>query len=533
MKTDLLKGKMEKKKVTRRDFIKLGTLGLAGGYVGLKAGNAVAGRMGGGGGGMGGGGGGMGGGGGGGTTIIDPPRGASFVDPPVLSSVSGVFNLEAKMAPVNVNGTWANLLTYNGLYPAPTIKVARGDHLRIDLTNSLTMLGTNILGHNRDITNLHTHGLHVSPREPADDMMTMLMSGDVWEYDYGNLNQEPSSISFYHPHIHGSVAEQYWGGMAGVIDVADDVSVPEIAALSQFETHILVLKDITLNGSEPEPYTSRMDYMHGKEGDTIMVNGLVNPVLDIRPGQVQRWRILNASNARFYKLSLEGHTLYVIGTEGGLLDRPYAMSSLLLSPGERVDILIKASLNKNYYRLLSLPYSRMGSMGGQQVTLMTIHDHWSQTSDSIPLTINPNAARSNEMPMKTEQLYLSMMQGRGYINGISFEMLSDGTMESAEIHSMLGTFEVWEIFNQSGMDHPFHQHVNPCQVLSVNGGDAGYASFYTQAPAWKDVVLIPKMGSARILVPVMDYDGMGMFHCHIVEHEDIGMMGVWHIGMQM
>ncbi len=124
---------------------------------------------------------------------------------------------------------------------------------------------------------------------------------------------------------------------------------------------------------------------------------------------------------------------------------------------------------------------------------------------------------------------MSMGQGKGYINDISFEMLSDGSMNCAEIHSRLGTYEVWEIINQSGMDHPFHQHVNPCQVLSISGGDSGYASFCTKAPAWKDVVLIPKMGRAKILVPVMDYDGMSMFHCHIVEHEDIGMMGLWHI----
>jgi FtsP/CotA-like multicopper oxidase with cupredoxin domain len=133
------------------------------------------------------------------------------------------------------------------------------------------------------------------------------------------------------------------------------------------------------------------------------------------------------------------------------------------------------------------------------------------------------------MIAKTERLALSMGMERGYINGISFEMLADGTMNTFEIHSELGTYEIWEITNHSMMDHPFHQHVNGCQVLSITGGDAGYASLYTKAPAWKDVVLVPKMGSVRILVPVMDYDGMSMFHCHIVEHEDIGMMGLWHI----
>jgi FtsP/CotA-like multicopper oxidase with cupredoxin domain len=118
-----------------------------------------------------------------------------------------------------------------------------------------------------------------------------------------------------------------------------------------------------------------------------------------------------------------------------------------------------------------------------------------------------------------------MMMGRGYINGISFTDM----IHSYRIESHLGMYEVWEIFNQSGMDHPFHQHVNSCRVLSISGGDSAYASLYTTIPAWKDVVIIPKMGSATLLVPVRDWDGMTMFHCHIVEHEDIGMMGAWDI----
>ncbi len=304
----------------------------------------------------------------------------------------------------------------------------------------------------------------------------------------------------------------------------------DITALSNFNTHILFIKDITLSGSDPEPYTSRMDYMHGKEGNTVMINGIVNPQLKIRSGEIQRWRIINASNARFYKLSLEGHTLNVIGTEGGLLKAPYAMSYLILSPGERADILVKANQAAKNYRLLSLPYNRGCGSSGQQITLLTLTYNGSDSlKPSIPGTINTSAARINPMIEKTEQLYLSMGQGKGYINGISFEMLSDGTMKSCEIHSMLGTYEKWVISNQSGMDHPFHQHVNACQVLSMSGADSAYASLYTKAAAWKDVVMIPKMGSATILLPVMDFDGMSMFHCHIVEHEDIGMMGLWHI----
>jgi len=508
------------KKISRREFLKHLSLGAAGATLGLAASPSLAQMMGGGGGGMGGGG--MGG--STGTGIIDPPPGAAFADPLELrnfSTIPGIVevDLEAKPAWVNINGTLANLLTYNGSIPAPTIRVKKGDTLRVHLKNALPMMGTNILGHHREMTNLHTHGLHVSPSGNSDNMMVMLMSGETFDYEYDLSKQDAGTLNFYHPHIHGTVAEQYWSGLAGALVVEDDST-----ALSAYETHLMVIKDITLSGGAPEPYTSMMDYMHGKEGDTVMVNGQVNPVLPIKPGQVQRWRIMNACNARFLKLGLEGHTLQIIGTEGGLLDKPYPLSSILLSPGERLDVLVKANQKTKNYRLLALPYSRMGSMGSQQVTLMTLSYKGSKTNDAVPSVINSGAMRINPMIAKTERIELSMGQGKGYINGISF------TMENYyAIHSHLGTYEVWEIVNQSGMDHPFHQHVNGCQVLSITGGDASYASFLTRTPAWKDVVIIPKWGSAKILVPVMDYPGMAMFHCHIVEHEDIGMMGVWDI----
>lgn len=512
---------MSKRSISRRDFLKYSSLAFAGTCAGLTPLQAAAGKMGGGGG--------MGGGGMGGcgTGTIDPPPGSPFQDPPVMPNVStapGVVEVAvtARQAPVSVNGTTANLLTYNGFYPAPTIRARQGDLLRIRFTNMLNIPGTNILGHDRDVTNLHTHGLHVSPAGIADNVMRMFMPGDSDVYEYDLSRQEPGTLNFYHPHIHGTVAEQYWGGLAGALVVEDETPV-----LAGYETHLLILKDIALSGAEPQPYTSTMDFMNGKEGNIVMVNGQVNPVLSIRPGQVQRWRILNASNARFYNLSLEGHTVHLIGTEGGLLDRPYPLSRILLSPGERVDLLVKADRTTRSYRLLSLPYNRgCGSMG-QQVTLLTLSYKGSRATDAFPATaINPDAERVTGAPVvKTERLALSMGQGRGYINGITFA----GMDSTCEIHSMLGTWEIWEIVNQSMMDHPFHQHVNPCQVLSVSGGDSASTALYAGIPAWKDTVLVPKMGSVRILVPVMDYDGMSMFHCHIVEHEDIGMMGLWHI----
>ena len=248
-----------------------------------------------------------------------------------------------------------------------------------------------------------------------------------------------------------------------------------------------------------------MDYMHGKEGNTVMVNGQVNPVLPIRPGQVQRWRIVNASNARFYKLSLEGHTLYVVGTEGGLLDKPYPVSSLLLSPGRARGHAGQGETRpRRTTASCRCPTAAAGGSIGQQVTLLTLADQGSRVKrQAIPSVINPAAARINPADrQRPSDSTLSMGQGRATSTAFPFEMLSDGTMRSAEIHSSLGHLR--DLGDRQPERHgpplpparqplpgPFHHAA----------ATPAYASLYTTAPAWKDVVLIPKMGSARILVP--------------------------------
>jgi len=506
---------MKRKKISRREFLALSSVGVAGTYVTLQTGLAQA-MMGSGGMGMG-----M----GSGTTIINPPPGALYLDPPeAVKNSLGVYEITAREAKINVNGTLATLLTYNGSFPGPTIRASKGETLRLQFNNALPYTtATNILGHTRNITNIHTHGLHVSPSGQADNMMRMAGPGESLDYSYDLSKEEPGHLNFYHPHVHGTVAEQYWGGLAGPLVLKDDAGSP----LAGFETHIMVLKDITISNGVPEPYTSTSQYMHGKEGNLVMVNGQVNPVLPIRPGQVQRWQLVNACNARFFKLSLDRHSLYLVGTDGGLLDKPYPLSSILLAPGERIDVLVKANQAGGSFKFLSLPYGRGGNSTLQQVTLLTLAYTGAATSDAIPGTVNSAAARIalDTTPLPHRQLTLSMMMGKGYINGISFT----GMDHAYKIMSGLGTYEVWEVINQSGMDHPFHQHVNSCQVLSITGGDSAYASLYTSIPALKDVVIVPKMGRVTMLVPVMDWDGMAMFHCHIIEHEDIGMMGIWDI----
>lgn len=507
---------MRNRRITRRKFMAASSLGIAVLYAGTHA--AIVNAM-------------MGGGMMGGSSVVDPPVGGAFTDPPTmqdLSLVPGIVevNLEARIAPVKVNGSWANLMTYNGRYPAPTIRVRQGDRLIVNLTNSLpATAATNLLGYRKNLTNLHTHGWHVTPQTPSDYVMYELEPGGTYRHDYDTSLQSAGTLNFYHPHKHGVSAEQYWAGLAGALVVEDETDL-----LKPFETHIMIIKDITLSGSEPAPHATMMDYMHGKEGSLVMINGTVNPRLYLQSGQVQRWRIVNASSARFYRLALENHTLHLIGTDGGLLDKPYPLSEIIVSPGERVDLLVKGTrgTTSGSYRFKALPYSRMGMMSSSETrTLMTVSYRGSlYPAQNIPASINASAHRTdpNKVPIAARRtLTLSMGQGNAFINGQDFDV------SPYTIMSEIGTYEIWTIVNQSGMDHPFHQHVNAAQVLSVSGGDSGYASLYTDKPAWKDTVLVPKMGSVTLLVPITDFMGMAMFHCHILEHEDIGMMGMWHL----
>ena len=114
-----------------------------------------------------------------------------------------------------------------------------------------------------------------------------------------------------------------------------------------------------------------------------------------------------------------------------------------------------------------------------------------------------------------------MRRRRGLINGHDFEV------DPYVIESAVGTHELWRVVNRSMMDHPFHQHTNPALVLGIHGGDPEYAALYASIPGWKDTINVPAMGSVEMLVPVKDFTGRTVYHCHIVEHEDIGMMGLW------
>lgn len=282
-----------------------------------------------------------------------------------------------------------------------------------------------------------------------------------------------------------------------------------------------MLKDLELLGGKVAPHTP-MDWMMGKEGSLLLVNGALRPTL--RPGKgLLRLRLLNASNARFYRLALEGHTLVQIATDGGLLAKPVELEELLLAPGERAEVLV-ALKGAGEYRLLALPYDQeaMGMMGGMR-NMMGTGPGWTEPLLTItvpkalpklplPTTLAALKPLSPTGPLRRLVLSENMMWGRFFINGRRFDPTR------VDLRAQRGQVEVWEVVNEGHMDHPFHLHTHPFQVLARNGHPEPF-------PAWKDTVNIRPEEVVRLAVAV-GLPGKTVFHCHIVEHEDQGMMGV-------
>jgi FtsP/CotA-like multicopper oxidase with cupredoxin domain len=300
-----------------------------------------------------------------GTALVGNWLRQDIFSQPLASSSANVFgvyqssdgllelDLEAKENPVNLAGKQAYLLTYNGQVPAPRLEAKPGDQVRIHFTNNLSQP-----------TNIHYHGLHIPVTGNADNVFLHIQPGEKLTYEFQIPSNHQAGTFWYHPHLHGLVAEQLFGGLAGLFIVRGELDeIPEIKAAKE---EFLVLQDFAVNDNGRLINSAYMSLMMGREGDIITANGQVNPSLSLPEQGLLRLRILNASTSRFYRLSLENHSFYQIATDGGALNEPIEVNELLLTPGQRAEVLIKGDRQPGQYRLLNLPYDRggMGMMGG-------------------------------------------------------------------------------------------------------------------------------------------------------------------------
>ena len=465
----------------------------------------------------------------------------SVASPTVYTSTDGLLELEleASYRTINIDGQPTTLMAYNGQMPGPRLEARPGDTVRIRFTNNLP-----------EPTNLHYHGLNISHSGNADNVFLSVEPGETFAYEFTIPEDHPAGTFWYHPHRHGFVADQVFAGLSGFFVVRGELDeIPEVQSASEA---FLALKDFQLNEEGKIAKPDQMAAMMGREGSLITAAGEVNPTLQIPTSGLLRLRLLNASVSRFYRLQIEQHPMYLIATDGGAISAPVEVKELLLVPGERAEVLIKGDQAPGSYRLLNLPYDRggMGMMGDGAMGDMDMSEGHSMkgmdmgmdtdTSDaseggSLPLaTFNYSDDTAETValptqlipvetlaaPQNTRRLELSMRMS--FLRGMAFT-IDDKTYseDRVDIEVPLGTVEEWEIANVDAdmMDHPFHIHAAAFQVVSRDGKPEPYS-------AWKDTVLVRGGETLRIRIHFKDFPSKSVYHCHILDHEELGMMGI-------
>ncbi|OCP15676.1 copper oxidase [Ensifer sp. LC163] len=450
------------------------------------------------------------------------PEGQPLKELPRLSNqsaVPGVFKAELAAEPGVVRfaeGLNTPVLLYNGTNPV--IEASEGDKVEISFKNKIP----------GEPTTVHWHGMPV-PADQDGNPMDPVTSGGERIYAF-ELPEGSAASYWFHPHPHGLTAEQVYRGLAGIFLVKpkDDPIPPE------YGDTILMLTDLRIAADGKIPQSTMTDLMNGRVGDHVLVNGQKNPAMAVALGERRRLRLYNATNARFLRLKFENASMTVIGTDGGLIEAPVAVDELLLTPAERVELIV--SFDKpGAARLTTLEYER-GWMGPGKpneagMVLLTANVSDEAVAAMPPLPAKLRSIESLGNPVVTRRFVLTESMGgmnhgnmsmpsdsmemKFLINGASFDM------NRIDEVSKVGQVELWEVVNEADMDHPFHVHGTQFQIAEHEKDGKVTTPSYR---AWKDTVNIVAGETVRILLR-QDLPGSRMYHCHILEHEQLGMMG--------
>ncbi len=475
-----------------------------------------------------------------------PPAGPELTFPAVLTSVGGVLTttLEPRQAVVDIGvGRPITTYAYGGTIPGPTFDVRPGDVLEVRLANRLPALPAHegmphpYRPHQWTTTNLHTHGLHVSPAGNGDNPFVSVEPGADFDYRIELPADHSAGLYWYHPHRHGAVCQQIRAGMAGALIVRGDLDeVPEIKAAAE---RLMVLQaielgaDYTLQDPIPDPTKEQAFYPRSQIFWTV--NGTMNPTITMYPGEVQRWRIANAAEGKLAGLTLTDHAFDVIAWDGLTLTTPVASDAVELSPANRVEVLITAGKPGTYLLTLQPGSSQHPNMidpgMSTPVDLTTTGELQPRTVATVvvtgegpPMTL-PTALPAYDPPMlpiarERTVRYTVRRDANGEFESFG---INDVPFDDANppYRIPLGTAEEWTVVNDSDDQHvhSFHIHVNPFLVVAVDGVPV-------PEPTWWDTYLLPaaKGGSFTFRTNFVDFAGKFVEHCHVVSHEDLGMM---------
>ncbi|MCY0903705.1 multicopper oxidase family protein [Arthrobacter sp. H14-L1] len=448
--------------------------------------------------------------------------GKDLREPQALHSADGRLQvkLSAALGQVRMAGRDATALSYNGSLPGPTLFLEPGDRVKVTLENRLS-----------DPTNLHVHGLHVSPQGNSDNVLVSVEPGESFDYEYRLPVNHPPGVYWYHPHHHGTVADQIFGGLYGAIIIQDSPPVPVT------RERVLVISDISLTGDGSIAAVSAMEKMMGREGGMVLVNGQLNPALAARPGERERWRIINACTSRYLKLRLDGQNLQLLGLDSGRYQSPRDVEEVLLAPGNRADLLVTTAKGTAVLRTMPVYRGSMGSMlggnnGGGQfrsgpygavLATLSVTGAPAAGLGPVPAQPTPRDLRATPVTARRELVFAmgTGMNSGGMGSGMLSFTINGRPFDPARVDTTVpaGAVEEWTLRNTSPMDHPVHLHVWPMQIIEQAGQPV-------DSPMWQDVVNVPARSSVRVRISFDDFTGKTVYHCHILDHEDSGMMGL-------
>jgi FtsP/CotA-like multicopper oxidase with cupredoxin domain len=409
-------------------------------------------------------------------------------------------------------GQFASTLGYNGDLLGPTIRARRGESIAINVTNTLT----------EDCTT-HWHGMHLPADMDGGPHQTIAPGATLtaeWVVD-----QEGATL-WYHPHSMGKTAEHVYEGLAGLFYIDDDVrDALDLPSRYGIDDIPLVLQDRKFTANGQLDYSmDMMEEMSGIQGDVAMANGTINAVVGVEAKQI-RFRILNGCNARFLRLALsDGSGIQVIAGDCSLLEAPVLLTELSISPGERTEIVLDLT-------------NRLGDtlqLKDLDSTLVFLDIHVDlapveTTIVPVALTTLPRVDPSAAVLVRPFVLTMGMDGGGGGMGGGGMggadPQINGVSMEIGTINEIvpLGQIEIWEITNDSTMNHNFHMHGGFFEVVERNGGAPRPSE-----TGHKDTVRMLPEDVVRLVVQFVDYaDEVNpyMYHCHVLEHEDAGMMG--------
>ncbi len=402
-----------------------------------------------------------------------------------------------------ITGYKADTLGYNGNYLGPVIRVNKGDEVKINVNNSL-----------EESTTVHWHGLEVDAVMDGGPHQVILPN-TVWNPHF--IIDQPAATLWYHPHLMHKTGEQVYKGLAGLFYIEDENSakldIPKDYGVNDVP---IVVQDKRFSSDGKIPFLLNMnDLMNGFIGDTVIVNGAINPVLDVK-NEVVRLRLLNGSNARTYNFNFsDDNDFYQIASDGGFLEASVKLNNVSLAPAERAEILLDLSK----YSVNDTVILRDGNYN--LITIKITKE--SNIKVFIPNKLVDIADYNQDEVVGSRAFVMSGMGPMVTINGKQMDM--DRIDEKLKINEL----EEWIVSNENmGMGmmgmmnstpHPFHVHGVQFRIIERDGKTPPL-----NEQGWKDTVLVDNGEEVKILVKFRKI-GLFMYHCHILEHEDSGMMG--------